>query len=206
MLLTGCMAEKQDVLISSAGLELVMLPAGYRAGKYEITQKQYMRVMDNNPSRWQGENRPVENVDWADAVKFCEKLTELDCASGIIPEGLKYSLPSEEQWEYFVEDAGLDDMVYGRWDGLEPLGTLPVGSLGPNKYGLYDVRGNVWEWCRDWWSSACNERVIRGGSWDLVSPEDLEISYRPVSAAVAGEGNLGFRIILIENDEIGDKP
>ena len=78
------------------------------------------------------------------------------------------------------------------------MGPMPVGSRRPNRFGLHDVRGNVWEWCIDWWDHKKNERVLRGGSWDLVHPEDLAPAYRPVSAAVGRSGNLGFRVVLHE--------
>lgn len=181
---------------NSIGLALVWLPAGYWVGRTEVTQEQYQTLMGANPSRWAGLRHPVENVDWHEATRFCEQLTAREQAAGVLPPGWAYSLPSEPQWEYYVGDAQLADMVCRRWEGLRPQGTLPVGSRGANQFGLYDVRGNVWEWCRDWWDLKRNEKVLRGGSWDLVQPEDLEIAYRPVSAAVGRSGNIGFRVVL----------
>lgn len=183
-------------IANSLGMELVWLPAGYWVGKYEVTQEQFTAVMRSNPSRWAGATRPVENVDWMEAIRFCEELTAREKAVGALPEGWVYGLPEEKQWETFVGDARVEDMVHGRWEGMVPKGTMPMGSLGPNQYGLYDVRGNVWEWCSDWWDHKRNEKVVRGGSWDLVRPADLEASYRPVSAAVARNGNIGFRVVL----------
>lgn len=190
--------RKNEVCVNSIGMELVRLPAGYWVGRYEVTQEQYQRVMKCNPSCWKDPKRPVENVDWMEAEAFCEKLTQRDAAAGRLPANHQYSLPTEKQWEYYVADARLKDMVQGRWKGNVPLGTMPVGSLGPNQYGLYDVRGNVWEWCSDWWNQKQYEKVLRGGSWDLVHPVDLEISYRPVSPAVGRDGNIGFRVVLQE--------
>ncbi len=181
---------------NSVGMELAWVPAGYWVGKHEVTQKQYVAVMATNPSRWIGDRRPVENTDWKEATRFCEQLTARERAAGGLPGGWQYGLPTEKQWEYFVGDASLEDMVHARWDGLVPLGTMPVESRPPNRYGLHDVRGNVWEWCSDWWDPKRNEKVLRGGSWDLVHPADLEASYRPVSAAVGRDGNIGFRIVL----------
>jgi formylglycine-generating enzyme required for sulfatase activity len=182
--------------VSSSGLQLVWVPMGYWVGRTEVTQEQYQAVMGDNPSRWRGPQRPVDNVDWKTAGRFCEQLTARDRAAGLLPDGWAYALPSEQQWEAFVGDARLDDMVHGRWQGLTPLGTEPVAARGPNQYGLYDVRGNVWEWCSDWWDHKHNERVLRGGSWDLVQAEDLDAAYRPVSAAVGRPGNIGFRVVL----------
>jgi formylglycine-generating enzyme required for sulfatase activity len=188
--------DQRESFINSIGMELVMVPAGYRVGKYEVTQRQYEQIMDRNPSRWHDPQRPVENVDWKDATTFCEAMTRMDIAAGVIAVDRQYTLPTEAQWTYFVADAELDDMVHSRWNGLEALGTMPIGSLGPNKFGLHDVRGNVWEWTHDWWDNKQYDRVVRGGSWDLVHPEDLKITYRPVSPAVARDGNIGFRVVL----------
>ena len=192
----GVPAQEGKPYTNALGMELAWVPAGYWVGRHEVTQEQYTAVMSSNPSRWTGGNRPVENIDWKDAASFCERLTARDVAAGALPPGWHYSLPSEKQWEYFVGDARLEDMVHGRWEGLVPAGTMPVGSRAPNRYGLYDVRGNVWEWCSDWWDHKRNEKVLRGGSWDLVHPEDLDPSYRPVSAAVGRNGNTGFRLVL----------
>lgn len=181
---------------ASIGTELAWVPAGYWVGRYEVTQQQYAAVMGGNPSRWTDPARPVENVDWIAATEFCRRLTEKDTAAGILGVGWAYSLPTEKQWEYFVGDTRLEDMVHARWNGLLPAGTMPVGWLGANQYGLHDVRGNVWEWCSDWWDHKQNEKVLRGGAWDLVHPDDLEASYRPVSAAVGRSGNIGFRVVL----------
>ncbi len=181
---------------TAIGMELMPVPAGYWVGRYEVMQKEYAAVMGHNPSHWIGANRPVENVDWIDATEFCRRITENDIAAGLLAAGWSYSLPTEEQWVFFAGDARLEDMVCARWNGLFPMGTMPVGSLEANQYGLYDVRGNVWEWCSDWWDHKQNEKVLRGGSWDLVHPDDLEVSYRPVSAAVGRSGNIGFRVVM----------
>jgi len=204
LVVAGCSAPHRDSrpvrkrLVNSIGMELVWLRAGYWVGKYEVTQAEYEAVMGRNPSSWLGERRPVENVDWIEAMAFCEQLTSRDTSAGVLSGGRQYRLPSEEQREYFAGDAKLEDMVHGRWDGLTARGTLPVGSRAANNHGLHDVRGNVWEWCRDWWDHKRNEKVLRGGSWDLVHPQDLEVSYRPVSPAVGRRGNLGFRLVLQE--------
>jgi formylglycine-generating enzyme required for sulfatase activity len=186
---------------TSIGMELAWVPAGYWVGRHEVTQQQYAAVMGRNPSRWVDPARPVENVDWIAAAEFCRRLTEKDTAAGTLGAGWAFSLPTEKQWEYFAGNARLEDMVHARWNGLLPAGTMPVGSLGPNEHGLYDVRGNVWEWCSDWWDHKQNEKVLRGGSWDLVHPDDLEVSYRPVSAAVGRSGNIGLRVVLQQHTQ-----
>jgi len=186
-------------MTNTIGMELTQMPTGYWVGTYPVTQQQYSKMNEENPSRWKGENHPAENVDWDDAVAFCKKLTAADLKAGKISHGWQYQLPTQEQWEYFAAGAQVDDMVYGRWDGLQPLGTQPVGSLGPNPFGLFDVLGNVWEWCEDWWGANRIEKVLKGGAWDLVATEiDDLISSKPLSAAVARDGNVGFRVILIQ--------
>ncbi|NJK91196.1 MAG: formylglycine-generating enzyme family protein [Blastochloris sp.] len=116
----------------------------------------------------------MESVSWNEAMEFCNKLTARLHRNPKM-SGWKFTLPTEKQWEYFVEDATLAQAVYGRSDNS---GTLPVGSRGANKLGVYDVRGNVWEWCRDWYDSSQQYKVLRGASWSDLIPENLAVSYR----------------------------
>ena len=172
----------------------VTISKDYYLGVHEVTQAQYEKVIGKNPSHFQGaivgnENAdlPVENVSWHDAVEFCKKLSEL-------PEekkaGRVYRLPTEAQWEYacragsktaysFDDEEGLLP-VYGWFYRNSSKRTHTVGLLEPNAWGLYDMHGNVWEWCSDWYGEYPNgavsdpvgprprkgsHRVIRGGSW-----------------------------------------
>ena len=127
----------------------------YYIGKYEVTQGLWKAVMGNNPSVYQrGDNYPVDRVSWEDAREFCDKLSRLT--------GRKYALPTEAQWEYAarggVESEGY---VYSgsnvisdvSWCGNLNSGTYPVGSKQPNELGIYDMSGNVREWCRDWYGA-----------------------------------------------------
>lgn len=148
-------------------------------GKYEITQKQWKTVMGNNPSYFKGENLPVENVSWDDVQAFCKKLQAIT--------GKTYRLPSEAEWEYACR-AGTTGDYAGNLDAMawydkNSASTQPVGQKSPNASGLYDLHGNVWEWCEDVWhdnyNGAPNDgsvwtnggnwnfRVVRGGSWSL---------------------------------------
>lgn len=160
-------------------------------GKYAITQEQWQAVMGNNPSSFKGGKRPVEQVTWNDAVSFCQKLSE--------KTGKTYRLPSEAEWEYACRAGTTTAFHFGEtvtpdlvnYDGNNPYGsapkglyrqeTTPVGSFPPNAFGLYDMQGNVWEWCADPWHGNYNgapsdgtswttggdsNRVLRGGSWD----------------------------------------
>lgn len=173
-------------------------------GRYEVTQAQYRAVMGANPSYFRGDNLPVENVNWNDAQEFMRRLNALS-------DGYTYRLPTEAEWEYACrarttgDYAGdLDAMAwYGDNSGRTRLNTAEiwrtdranydsriiangnqthaVGTRQPNSFGLYDMHGNVWEWCADWyhdnyngapsdgsaWLSGGTQqyRVLRGGSW-----------------------------------------
>jgi eukaryotic-like serine/threonine-protein kinase len=163
--------------------------SAFYMGKYAVTQQQYEAVMGTNPAPFKGSNRPVEGVSWDDGMEFCEKLSQRT--------GHKYSLPSESQWEYacragtttlfcFGEMISTDLANYnGNYDDARLKSkfreqTTSVGDFPPNAFGLYDMHGNVWEWCLDTWhenydgaptdGSAWIEndgdyRLLRGGSW-----------------------------------------
>ncbi|MDR0895605.1 MAG: SUMF1/EgtB/PvdO family nonheme iron enzyme [Prevotellaceae bacterium] len=136
-------------------------------GKYTITQAQWERVTGSNPSKSrQGGQYPVEYVSWDEAQKYCEKLSKLTDKS--------YRLPTEAEWEYAArggkeskgyEYSGSDTLdEVGWYDGNSGGHTHEVGQLKPNELGIYDMSGNVWEWCSDEvWGS---DRVLRGGSWN----------------------------------------
>lgn len=166
----------------------VTLTNGFYLGKYEVTQAQWERVMGNNPSNFEGADRPVEQVSWNDAVEFCKKLTEMEKKAGRVPQGMSYQLPTDAQWEYACR-AGTSTM-YSWGDSISSKnasydrdfddGTTPVGKYPANPWGFHDMHGNVYEWCADWYgeypsSSVTNPigpasgsiRVARGGSWRL---------------------------------------
>jgi formylglycine-generating enzyme required for sulfatase activity len=141
-----------------------------------VTQAQWLAVMGNNPAHFQGDDRrPVEQVSWADAARFCETLSA--------QTGSPYRLPTEAEWEYVCR-AGTTTARYGDTDAVAWYrdntneATQPVGQKQPNAWGLYDMLGNVWEWCQDWYgdypsepqrdpqgSSSGDGRVVRGGAW-----------------------------------------
>ncbi|MBO4796282.1 MAG: formylglycine-generating enzyme family protein, partial [Verrucomicrobia bacterium] len=175
----------------------VKLTQGYWLGKYEVTQAQYEAVMGTNPSYFKGADLPVENVNWFDAKEFCAKLTAIEREAGRLPEGYEYTLPTEAQWEYACRAGTTTALNNGRnlsdpdnwvcpeidevaWYGGNSNNTHhPVGQKKPNAWRLYDMHGNVEEWCLDWHgdypSSPVTDpmgpvtgdcRVIRGGSCD----------------------------------------
>ena len=190
---------------------------GFWMGKYEVTQEQYEVVMGENPSVQKDARNPVEHVCWDDAAKFCQKLSE--------KTGKRYSLPSEAQWEYACRagstgkwcfgdnEGGLDNYGWYRSNSgatMHPEGqTYPVGRKAANAFGLYDMHGNVWEWCADWyhesyagapsdgsaWESPAGQiRVMRGGSWgdDAVV---MRSSGRMWEMKVASINGIGFRVM-----------
>lgn len=160
--------------------------------KYEVTQALWKAVMGSNPSYFKGNNLPVENVSWYDCQQFISKLNSLT--------GRNYRLPTEAEWE-FAARGGNSSRGY-KYSGSNYIGnvawhtdnsgdkTHPVGTKSPNKLGLYDMMGNVWEWCSDWYgsydsssqsnpagSSSGSYHVNRGGSW-LNDARDCRASYR----------------------------
>ena len=144
-------------------------------GKYLVTQAQWEVVMGNNPSQFQGASRPVEKVSWDDAIEFCEKLLDRT--------GKKYRLPSESQWEYACRAGTTTPFYFGEtitpwlvnYNGRYPYGDAPegeyrkettdVGIFPPNSFGLYDMHGNVWEWCQDDWHDSYEDAPTDGSSW-----------------------------------------
>jgi formylglycine-generating enzyme required for sulfatase activity len=187
-------------------------------GKYLLTQAQYQAVMGNNPARFKGNNRPVEKVSWDDAVAFCQKLTQ--------KTGKNYKLPSEAQWEYACRAGTTTPFYFGKtitpdlvnYDGnyvyaAAPKGkyrkqTTDVGTFPPNAFGLYDMHGNVWEWCEDDWQenyiiaplngsasiSQSTRKVLRGGSW-VNNPVNCRSAYRNYNDAGFVYYNGGFRVV-----------
>ncbi|QMS88336.1 SUMF1/EgtB/PvdO family nonheme iron enzyme [Nostoc edaphicum CCNP1411] len=152
----------------------VNVPAFF-IGNFQVTQEQYQQIMGSNPSSFKGAKRPVEKVSWNDAVEFCEKLSQ--------KTGRKYRLPSEAEWEYACRAGTTTPFHFGETITTElanyngdytyasaPKGkfrqeTTEVGSFPPNAFGLYDMHGNVWEWCQDSWHDNYKEAPIDGSAW-----------------------------------------
>jgi sulfatase modifying factor 1 len=189
-------------------------------GKYVVTQREYEARMGNNPSCFKGANLPVESVSWDDAMAFCTQLTEQECLAGWVPTGYTYRLPTEAEWEYaarggndssdftYAGSNNLDDVVWYRGNSGSEL--HPVGKKAPNELGLYDMSGNVWEWCYDWYSGSfydtcgyrdpvsiqqAGRRVCRGGSWFNTAKYCCS-AYRGSNIPDNAYHALGFRIAL----------
>ncbi|MDR3228757.1 MAG: formylglycine-generating enzyme family protein [Puniceicoccales bacterium] len=196
----------------------------YWLGKYEVTQAQWQAVMNDNPSNFKGAQRPVENVSWHDAVEFCAKLTAQERAAGRLPAGYRYTLPTEAEWEYACRAGTTTPFSTGdnlstaqaNYDGNYPYNgnakgeyrraTTNVGSFAANAWGFYDMHGNVWEWCRDWYKTlpaggddplgvpSGSRRILRGGSWN-IDARYCRSAFRIGGGPDDGDGD-GFRVAL----------
>jgi formylglycine-generating enzyme required for sulfatase activity len=231
-----------ETLFISPGIEFVQIPAGefdmgsppneaedwseevpvhrvkisnaFYMGKYEVTQKQWCKVMGNNHSYFKGDDLPVEQVSWDDVQEFIKKLNERESTN-------KYRLPSEAEWEYAARAGTTTRYSFG--DDESKLGdyawfsansgskTHEVGQKKPNPCGLYDMHGNVWEWVQDiWhdiyhgaptdgsaWEGDGSGRVLRGGGWGN-NAEPCRSAVRGGSTAdPGGHRGLGFRLVRV---------
>ncbi|MCX7048138.1 MAG: formylglycine-generating enzyme family protein [Candidatus Sumerlaeota bacterium] len=180
-------------------------------GETEVTQAQYEAIMGKNPSQFKGADKPVENVSWNDAMEFCKKLSE--------KIGKTYTLPTEAQWEYACRAGSSGKYCFG--DSESQLGdyawysgnsnqqTQPVKQKKPNAWGLYDMHGNVWEWCADWYKDSYDSgnqhnpqgpssgqyRVLRGGSWNL-NATNCRASDRYRAVPTDAYDHHGFRVVV----------
>ena len=196
------------------GMEMIWVaPLKGWVGKYMVTQDEYQKVMETNPSYFKGPRHPVEQVTWDEAVEYCRKLTERDHAAGILPGRYQYNLPLDAQYDIFVGDAAQDDAT-AMLNQRQPNYTADVGSQKANQYGLYETRGLFWQWCLDDFkkSMQCEEvrkivspvlgppgKVLRGGTFphypEFVIPSSCHCSGKPdfhywmygLRAVVSGE-------------------
>ena len=189
--------------------------SGYYIGKYEVTQKQWMEIMDSNLSKFKGDNLPVENVSWNEVQEFIRKLNART--------GKRYRLPTEAEWEfaarggnnsrgYKYSGSGSDNLDAVAWyEGNSGNKTHAVGTKSPNELGIYDMTGNVWEWCQDWYGNYSNAsssnpkgpssgtyRVLRGGSWNF-NARFSRVSYRNNRTPGSRNYYCGFRLVLDAN-------
>ena len=183
---------------------------GFWMGQTEVTQAQYKKIMGSNPSKFKGNNRPVERVSWSDARMFVEEYNYVT--------GGRARLPTEAEWEYACLAGGLHSLYCGGGVRLDRLGwyegnsdgkTHNVAGKRPNAWGLYDMSGNVWEWVQDWYSvgyyaespktnprgpSKGSKRVLRGGSW-VIDPLYLRSAKRYRASSTKRNINFGFRLV-----------
>lgn len=187
--------------------------APFSIGKYQVTQAEWQAVMGENPSRFKGDRNPVEKVSWDDVQEFLAKL------------GNGYRLPTEAEWEYAARAGttteysfGDDELQLGEYawfNNNSGSTTHPVGEKKPNPFGLYDMHGNVWEWCADHYhenykgspedesawlkSDMAASRVFRGGGWDYGAV-GCRSAFRGWNAPGNRYGGLGFRVAKSKGD------
>ena len=208
---------------SEEALHHVKLTKGFWLLETPMPQSLYEEVMGTNPSKFKGDNLPVENVSWYDATEFCEELTKR------LPKWLKATLPTEAQWEYGCRAGTTTPYSFGNalngddanCAGDYPFGTktkgkyvgqtTPVKSYRPNPWGLYDMHGNVDEWTSDYYDDypsgtaidpkgptfGSDRRVFRGGHWYNPALYCRSARRGGVSADYRGHGNQGFRFLLV---------
>jgi len=190
----------------------VNISKGFWIGKYEVTQKQWKEVMGSNPSYFKKDNLPVEKISWYDCLKFCKKLS--------LKTGLNFRLPSEAEWEYACR-AGTTTKYYSgnSVSGLMEIAwcrrnsdntSRPVGGRRPNAFGLYDMLGNVWEWCWDnwhdnydgapddgiaWKDTENSQCVLRGGGW-YGNDDECSSYFRRSFQKDYTYTTYGFRVIV----------
>jgi len=185
----------------------VKINRGFYLGITEVTQAQWKTVMGRNPSWFKGDCLPVERVSWDDAVRFCRKLSQR--------EARRYRLPTEAEWEYacragstgpYAGTGNLDEMGWHAENSGSK--THPVGVKLPNAWGLYDMHGNVSEWCRDWYGEYPRRevqdpagptesvaRILRGGSWSYP-PRICRSASRSKDERSMRYNDIGFRVAL----------
>jgi formylglycine-generating enzyme required for sulfatase activity len=183
---------KNSIVTNTVGVVLVKISPGLWAGQFETIQSAYQKIMQGNPSAFQGANRPVDSVSWNDTMAFCAKLTTKEQSAKELPDGYSYTLPTQDQWLMLMGDASLKDAVMKLNNGSSA--TAQVGSLGANNLGLYDTRGNVMEWCLD--SNDNSNRVLKGGAWDTWLDINARPEFRWYAAPGEAKNSYGFRVIL----------
>jgi sulfatase modifying factor 1 len=221
--------QEDSILLDEKPQHTVKISRPFYLGIYEVTQREYSQLIDSNPSKFRGsDSLPVEQVSWFDAVNFCNKLSEregrkpyyrMDGKTLRVLGGNGFRLPTEAEWEYscragtktpFPLRLGDTDMQKYAWFDKNSGGkTHPVGKKKPNGFGLYDMIGNVSEWCGDWFAVDYYEkspgtdptgprgetelRVIRGDDWstDVVL---LQSAHRNRSRPTDRYESIGFRV------------
>ncbi|MDB9303856.1 bifunctional serine/threonine-protein kinase/formylglycine-generating enzyme family protein [Nodularia spumigena CS-591/12] len=195
---------------------------GFFMGKYPVTQAQYQAIMGTNPAFFKGEKRPVETVNWDEAVEFCKQLGQRT--------GKTYRLPSEAEWEYACRAGTTTPFYFGEtittdlvnYDGNNPYGDAPkgeyrqqttdVGNFPPNSFGLYDMHGNIWEWCQDVYKDSHqgaptdgsayesgnnnDYQLLRGGSWGF-NAGSCRSARRFRNARAGRPYYIGFRLVCV---------
>lgn len=220
----GAVKDDEAQWEAEAGQHRVRITRPFYMGMFEVMQREYETVMGKNPSACRGPGNPVEQVSWIDADDFCHRLSDRD--------GHAYRLPTEAQWEYACRAGATTPYAFGsvltgqfaNCNGNYPCGTKEkgpylartqkVGSYPANAFGLYDMHGNVSEWCEDWFSvdyyangptddpagpMTGRSRIIRGGSW-MHAARTCRSASRIVGTPDSRNATLGFRVVLVATD------
>ena len=206
-----------------APVHAVTLSRDFWVKAHEVTQGEFVALMGYNPSAFVGANRPVERISWFEAQAYCDQLHSMQSVLGLVPAGYRYRLPTEAEWEYAcrggtssefhtgsildcsdatIESSDYDQSVCGS------ATTTDVGQYPPNAFGLYDMHGNVWEWCFDsvsgypstpvvdpFVNDPADARILRGGSWYKSSSRCRSAYRRSDSPGTAYDG-YGLRVVL----------
>lgn len=197
----------------------VTISSDFWIGRHEVTQGEFAAALGRNPSHFTGDsNRPVEKVTFFDARSYCSAITERERQAGHLPAGYEYRLPTEAEWEYACRagvtnlfNFGDDPKAAGQfaWTAENSdAATHPVGLKLPNSWGLYDMHGNIWEWCLDWFGPypaapvtdpvgvASNKfKVFKGGGWNQDA-EYGRAANRFMMSPSNGIHFVGFRVVL----------
>ncbi len=200
----------------------VTLTRGFYIGKYEVTQGEYAAVIGRDPSYFHGDtNLPVETVSWNDATNYCAKLTVREAAAGRLPAGWVYRLPTEAEWDYACRAGTTTRFSFGDDPTYSLLGQYawyrdnsgnrshPVGAKLPNPWGLYDMHGNVIEWCLDWYDArypggsvvdpkgpaSGSDHTLHSGAWESAGAA-ARSAYRAGLPANQIWWSIGFRVVL----------
>jgi formylglycine-generating enzyme required for sulfatase activity len=217
----GCTSEQGDDCDDDERPAHQVTLSDFYIGKYEVTQAEWKAIMGNNPSGFSGcDSCPVERVSWDDVQEFIRKLNA--------KTGKNYRLPTEAEWEYAARGgkhskgykySGSNSIENVAWYyGNSGKKTHPVGTKQANELGIYDMSGNVYEWCQDWYggyskgsqtnpagASSGSDRVLRGGSWYL-NPRYVRVSNRLYFTPAYRYINLGFRLACSSNSQQGVLP
>lgn len=221
-------SEKEKDRYENEVQHKVTLTKGFWILETEVTQKMFLAVTGKNPSEFRGDQKPVDTVSWQDCVNFCEELTRQFADSTALNLSAKdkkslsgayviFTLPTEAQWEYACR-AGTEGVFAGTLEKIAWFGepnetgsTHPVGTKQPNAWGIFDMHGNLWEWCADWYrdfskesetdpegpkTSNCGVRIDRGGCWDST-PDYCRCAHRGTYEPDRAGRYVGFRIIVI---------
>lgn len=200
----------------------VKLTKDFYMSKYEVTQKQWKKIMGTNPSYFTrcGEDCPVETVSWHEVKRFIELLNQSEGSpknkNENLLQGVVYRLPTEAEWEYAARAGNGTRYYWGEtinsnylWYEANTLKLQPVGKKKPNAFGIYDILGNVWEWCEDDYSDTfysdskktdpvnltnSNSKSYRGGSWNSYAPY-TRVTYRSTYDPTYKNNDVGFRVI-----------